>query len=106
MRASVSSQRELDFRADKRGGKRPRAGRKKTGRAVGPAHRVRPVHKRSEPVHVVLRVVKREGRLRRGKILAVVRRALRVTVVRPGFRIVHTSMQRNHQWAEPGALAT
>jgi REP element-mobilizing transposase RayT len=96
MRGRVEIQGELDFRVSTHGGRRAGAGRKKTGRAVGPAHRARPTHKRSEPVHVVLRVMKREGRLRRGKILKVVRRVLRVTVERPGFRIVHTSMQHNH----------
>ena len=45
---------------------------------------------------MVLRMLKREGQLRREKILAAVRQALRLTVVRPGFRIVHTSMQHDH----------
>jgi hypothetical protein len=81
------------------GGKRPGAGRKRTlaGRARG-EHRARPFHDRRLPVHVVLRVTSEVGRLRRHKAYAAVRLAMIALVLagRPGFRVVHLSIQRHH----------
>jgi REP element-mobilizing transposase RayT len=81
------------------GGKRKGAGRKATVRAGQPRHRR--VRKRAtvtarEPVHVVVRVVPRIGRLRRRKAYAAIRWAL-LTVLRRGLmRVVHVSIQRTH----------
>ena len=81
------------------GGKRRGAGRKRTlpGRARGP-HRTRPFHDARLPVHVVLRVTKEVGRLRRRKAYAAVRLAMIALVLtgRHGFRVVHVSIQRHH----------
>ena len=81
------------------GGKRPGAGRKRAlpGRARG-THRARPFHDRRLPVHVVLRVTPEVGRLRRHKAYAAVRLAMVALVLagRPGFRVVHLSIQRHH----------
>ncbi len=81
------------------GGKRPGAGRKRTlpGRVRG-KHRARPFHDRRLPVHVVLRVTPEVGRLRRHKAYAAVRLAMIALVLagRPGFRVVHLSIQRHH----------
>ena len=81
------------------GGKRPGAGRKRTlpGRVRG-KHRTRPFHDRRLPVHVVLRVTPEVGRLRRHKAYAAVRLAMIALALtgRPGFRVVHLSIQRHH----------
>ena len=79
-----------------RGGARPGAGRKKSKERSDPPHRVRPPHRRWEPVHVALRTVEGVPRLRRRKVFEAVRRAFRVIAARAAFRIVHLSLQQNH----------
>ena len=79
------------------GGKRVGAGRKRT--LPGPArgkHRARPFHDRRLPVHVVLRVTRQVGRLRRPQAYAAVRAAMIALVGRADFRVVHLSIQRHH----------
>ena len=86
---------ELDLRpAPTWGGARKGAGRKKTTKHE--PHRSRPELSRHHPVHVVLRVRKDVGRLRRGPIYRAISRALRRTLAEAGFRVVHTSIQHNH----------
>ena len=80
-----------------RGGKRAGAGRKRT--LPGPPrgkHRARPFHDRRLPVHVVLRVTRQVGRLRRPQAYAAVRAAMIALVGRADFRVVHLSIQRHH----------
>src|SRR5687768_11179368 len=48
-----------------RGGKRPGAGRPPKGKRAGSPHKRRPILKARNPVHLVLRVVPRIGKLRR-----------------------------------------
>ena len=82
-----------------RGGARPGAGRKKSksqSRKSDAPHRTRPRHRRSEPVHVVLRALKDVPRLRRRMVFEAVRHALRVIAGKESFRIVHLSIQQNH----------
>ena len=79
------------------GGKRAGAGRKRA--LPGPArgkHRARPFHDRRLPVHVVLRVTRQVGRLRRPQAYAAVRAAMIALVGRADFRVVHLSIQRHH----------
>jgi len=87
---------DLQPRRRGRGGPRPGAGRKRSRGRSDPPHRVRPVHRRCEPVHVVLRAREDVPRLRRRKVFEAVRRAFRVIAARAAFRIVHGSLQRNH----------
>jgi REP element-mobilizing transposase RayT len=78
----------------KRGGKRKGAGRK----AIVPgrqAHEERDVHKRANPVHVVLRVLKDVPRLRNRHIYHALRAAF-AAASRETFRLVQYSVQGNH----------
>jgi len=78
------------------GGKRPGAGRPRTGARVGAPHKVRPALAARYPVHVVLRVVAAVGNLRRRSLYRAVREAT-LTAARLGkIRIVHLSLQRTH----------
>jgi REP element-mobilizing transposase RayT len=79
----------------KRGGKREGAGRKKTGRCHDAPHRSRPELSVRHPVHVVLRTVVRVS-WRTRDYYRFVQRALRGTLGRRDFRIVHVSIQNNH----------
>ena len=71
-------------------------GRPRKGEKAGSPHKKRAAFKASEPVHVVLRVEKALGRLRRRDIYRAVRGATLVVASREGFRIVHISIQGNH----------
>ncbi len=100
-------QQELSLACDKngqrRGGKRPGAGRKPKHQRAGSPHKRRPRLNGRFPVHVVLRVVREIGSLRKRRMyqalreatLAVVRRELH-DKPRASFRIVHMSIQRTH----------
>jgi REP element-mobilizing transposase RayT len=79
-----------------RGGRRRNAGRPKTGRCRDAPHRVRPDLSARHPVHVVLRVKERIGRLRTGEMYRVIRRVMERYLGRADFRIVHLSIQHNH----------
>jgi len=78
------------------GGRRAGAGRPRTGRAVGVAHRRRADVKRGLPIHVTSRFVPEVGYLRTRKVYQVVRRSLAAACRRRGFRVCHFSLQRNH----------
>jgi REP element-mobilizing transposase RayT len=78
------------------GGARRGAGRKAVGRRSDSPHRPRPVHRKWQPVHVVLRTRPDVPRLRRRKVFEAVRRALRAIASKHAFRVVHMSIQRNH----------
>ena len=97
MRAGRATQGAFEFRTW--GGKRKGAGRKAIVRPGEPPHRR--VRKRArvtarEPVHVVIRVVPRVGRLRRRKAYQAIRRALLTVLLRGRIRVVHISIQRRH----------
>jgi REP element-mobilizing transposase RayT len=80
----------------KRGGKRRGAGRKPKGRRAGSPHRVRPELKARHPVHVVLRVIRAVGSLRRRSTYRAIREATLTAARREDVRIVHVSIQRTH----------
>ena len=77
------------------GGRRKGAGRPKSGRPVGVAHRSRPLHRAAHPVHVTLRAVREVGSLREIRVAVALRDAITVAH-KPGFRVVHFSIQSNH----------
>jgi REP element-mobilizing transposase RayT len=79
-----------------RGGRRPGAGRKPRGPRASERHKTRPVHHARCPVHVVLRVVRDVGSLRRRRAYQAFREAVIVAARRDDFRIVHLSLQRTH----------
>jgi REP-associated tyrosine transposase len=78
------------------GGKRRGAGRKPKGPRAGESHAIRPEHEAAHPVHVVFRVREHVWNLRSRRSFRVVEHALRGVVGRPGFRVVHYSVQGNH----------
>ncbi len=77
------------------GGRRPGAGRKPSGRAVGVPHRTRPAHVARHPVHVTLRARPQVGSLRAPSLLPHVRAALAAASI-AAFRVVHFSVQADH----------
>ncbi|MGE0548682.1 MAG: transposase [Kofleriaceae bacterium] len=78
------------------GGARVGAGRKKLARNHDAPHRTRPELSSRYPVHVVLRVRRGVGQLRRGKMYQAIRRVLQRYLGRADFRVVHLSIQNNH----------
>ncbi len=78
------------------GGKREGAGRPPKGRLSSEKHLKRPAFRASEPVHVVLRVSRDVGTLRRRQVYHAIRKALIATFTRDDFRVVHLSIQRDH----------
>ena len=90
------AQLDLDLRPRTWGGARKGAGRKKTGLCSDAPHRARPIVKKHEVQHVVLRTRKDVPRLRRGATYAAIARALQHTLGEHAFRVVHTSIQHNN----------
>jgi REP element-mobilizing transposase RayT len=87
----------LDAMVEKRrGGKRRGAGRPAKGARASEAHKRRPFLDARHPVHVVLRVERVVGALRRRLVYRAVRAATQVVLRRADFRIVHLSIQRTH----------
>jgi len=85
----------------KHGGRRPGAGRPKTGRAIGLPHRARPYHDRHYPAHVTWRFVDGLPSLRRFALARVVGWTMRAITNsherrRTSFRITQFSIQSNH----------
>ena len=85
----------FDDTKKRHGGKRPGAGRKKTGRCRDSPHRKRPSLSPRHPVHVVLRT---DGvpRLRTRRYYDAIRRVLTHYLGHDDFRVVHISIQANH----------
>ena len=79
-----------------RGGKRKRAGRPRKGFRASEKHETRPPLRAREPVHVILRVERELGGLRRGRAYQAFRRALQTALKRLDFRVVQISLQREH----------
>jgi REP element-mobilizing transposase RayT len=85
------------------GGKRRGAGRPPKGARPGSAHKRRPTLLSRHPVHVVLRVARDLGSLRKRHMYAALREATIALAMRElnlaegrAFRIVHVSIQRSH----------
>ncbi len=77
------------------GGRRPGAGRKPSGRAVGVPHRARPGHLARHPVHVTLRAGRAVGSLQARRVFPPMRAAL-AAASNPAFRVIHFSVQADH----------
>jgi hypothetical protein len=87
----------FDKNGQRRGGRRPNAGRKPNGRFAGVSHGARDEVNPRHPQHITLRVTVEIGWLRRFDTFAAIRRALRVVRLNhPEFRIVHVSVQNTH----------
>jgi putative transposase len=78
------------------GGARRGAGRKPKGARALMPHTARPTHVSRHPVHVTLRVERVLPSLRTKGRFKVLRRAIRAGAVRPGFRLLHYSVQKDH----------
>jgi REP element-mobilizing transposase RayT len=91
------AQTTLDVRKRTREGRvAKKAGRKPTGRRRDPRHRPRPEINARHPQHIVLRITREVGNLRRRFAYRALRCALFVCASRPDFRVVHISIQGNH----------
>ena len=81
-----------------------RPGRKPNGPRAGSPHKTRPELSADHPVHVVLRVVRAIGSLRKRLMYAALRQATITVALRAelraetdgAFRIIHISIQRTH----------
>ena len=94
MQSFRAVQQELPFKS-RRGGSRPRAGRKRTSPRSSVPHRARPRHSAAHPVHVTLRSLFRP--LRSQHVFPTVCLAVRGATHRfPDFRILHFSVQWDH----------
>jgi REP element-mobilizing transposase RayT len=87
---------QLEFAFRQHGGKRKGAGRKPKNAEAGMPHRQRSAKKRSEPLHITVRLADGLPSLRRGGALKVVLAALSASSERHGMRIAHYSIQTNH----------
>ena len=89
-------QEQLGLFAPRRGGMRVGAGRKPAaGKRARVAHRRRPRLSRHHPVHAVLRVREDVTNLR-GPAFSTLLHCFKQGRARPGFRLVHFSVQSNH----------
>jgi len=88
---------QQEIRWSKKGGKQKRAGRPvPRGKRPSERHKLRARVSRHNPVHVVCRVVRDVGALRKRTKYQAIRRALVVTFAKEGFRVVHLSIQGTH----------
>jgi len=88
---------KLDKNGQRRGGKRPGAGRPAKGPRSSERHETRAVFKRGEPVHVIMRASAGLGSLRTRSIMRAIHEAtIIVTRHEARFRIIHVSLQRTH----------
>jgi REP element-mobilizing transposase RayT len=78
------------------GGKRKGAGRKQVKSCKSQPHRRRPEIASNVAIHVTLRVAQDVSRMRRMDAYRALRKAMLVVLARIDFRIIHTSIQRNH----------
>ena len=88
-------QTSIEFKPTGRGGARPGAGRPRIRRSRV-AHRSRGAIPARCPVLVTLRVLDDVPALRRACFVRAFRETLRVGAKRPGFRVVHYSVQDDH----------
>src|SRR6266436_2424143 len=77
------------------GGRRPGAGRK-PGPHPGLPHASREMFRQPLPAHVTLRLRPDLPSLRTVRVVREIERSFAVGCVRPGFRLVHYSLQGNH----------
>jgi REP element-mobilizing transposase RayT len=87
---------KFDKNGQRRGGRRPGAGRKPNGPGGGASHLRRPDVRKTQPQHVTLRCVKDVGYLRKPHAYRAIRRALVAVAAHTGFRVVHLSLQGTH----------
>jgi REP-associated tyrosine transposase len=78
------------------GGARAGSGRRPRGEKAGISHERRLDVDRHAPVHVTLRAREHVWNLRSHRVYAIFAAALRGVLGRPGFRVVHFSLQGNH----------
>jgi len=115
---SRGSRKQLEIKLDKngqrRGGKRPGAGRPKSGARASERHKKRPKISAYEPLHVVMRVLRDVGSLRTHAVFRAIKEATFTafahderavgkagasaitTKLDRAFHVVHLSIQRTH----------
>lgn len=94
-RDDIQNQLDLSLRPPRRwGGRRAGAGRRPSARPIVP-HRSRSSVRERHPCHVTLRVRRGIPSLRSGRLVRAFRCSLADACERPGFRVVHFSLQSN-----------
>jgi REP element-mobilizing transposase RayT len=96
VRSKRARKRHVQQQLFRHGGKRRGAGRKPKGARAGERHEARPEFRRSDALHVVMRVAPAVGSLRRHKLYKAMRNATITAALRERFRIIHVSLQRDH----------
>jgi REP element-mobilizing transposase RayT len=96
MAARSKRKRHVQQELFRHGGKRRGAGRKPSGVRARECHAARLEFKPSQPLHVVMRVVREVGSLRRRDMYKALREATITVAMRQQMRIVHVSLQRDH----------
>jgi REP element-mobilizing transposase RayT len=91
----AATPRQLELRPRTWGGRRPGAGRPKSGRNPIP-HRPREALASRFPVHVTLKALPELRSLRRGRLFRSIRAALRAGCQREGFRLCHFGVLSDH----------
>ncbi|MFT3697741.1 MAG: transposase [Kofleriaceae bacterium] len=84
------------LRGARKGEKRKRVGRPKSGIRASEKHKTRPAIKAAEPIHVVVRANPEVQPLRRQALYRAIRRATQVVARRADMRIVELSIQDTH----------
>jgi REP element-mobilizing transposase RayT len=92
----IHVQQDLDFRPDRRGGKRKNAGRPAKSARPSERHLARERFDKLTVVHVTLRLVEKYGTLRKRDSFLALRRATAAVLERADFRIVHASPETDH----------
>src|SRR5262245_7633483 len=93
---SARRKRHVQQELFRHGGKRRGSGRKPNGKRARECHVARPEFKARQPLHVVMRVVREVGSLRRREMYKALREATITAAMRERLRIVHISLQRDH----------
>jgi putative transposase len=87
---------KLDKNGQRRGGRRPGAGRPKKGERASERHKKREAFRPSHPVHVIIRAVQAIETLRGFDAYHAIRKGLVSTYAKNVIRIVHISIQGTH----------
>jgi putative transposase len=93
---NAAKKRQLDLKFRMHGGKRRGAGRKPKGERAGVSHARRAQLCARHPVHVTMRVRDGVWSLRGRRAVATLATAFAAGKEKPGFRLVHFSIQGNH----------
>jgi REP element-mobilizing transposase RayT len=94
--AAPSAQQDLFASRPRRGGHREGAGRPPKNGHASEKHQVRERFAARHPISITIRIERAVGQMRRRRAYQAIRRALRVSLGRTDFRVIHISLQPQH----------